>query len=132
MSREIDEFLVMLAAERGAAANTLAAYRRDLEGAEEAIGDLAGARKTGLARLGQGCVCGGGCADGAVSSCAAIGAARKAADAQIAILMEDPLAIPGKLARTVRFSQEASTPLRYSSVEDPVELVRGSSRTGRT
>lgn len=44
----------MLAAERGAAANTLAAYRRDLEGAEEAIGDLAGARKTGLARLGQG------------------------------------------------------------------------------
>ena len=30
----------MLAAERGAAANTLAAYRRDLDGAEELIGDL--------------------------------------------------------------------------------------------
>ena len=42
----------MLAAERGAAANTLAAYRRDLEGAGEHIGDLAGARRDDLARLG--------------------------------------------------------------------------------
>jgi len=43
----------MLAAERGAAANTLAAYRRDLEGAEHLIGDLATADRAGLARLGQ-------------------------------------------------------------------------------
>lgn len=44
----------MLAAERGAAANTLAAYRRDLEGAEEIVGDLASADSATLARLGQG------------------------------------------------------------------------------
>jgi integrase/recombinase XerD len=37
----IDDFLAMLAAERGAAANTLAAYRRDLEGAEAIVGSLA-------------------------------------------------------------------------------------------
>lgn len=43
----------MLAAERGAAANTLLAYRRDLEAAEEAVGDLAGADRTALARLGS-------------------------------------------------------------------------------
>jgi integrase/recombinase XerD len=43
----------MLAAERGAAANTLAAYRRDLEGAEAMIGDLAGADRTQLAKLGN-------------------------------------------------------------------------------
>lgn len=43
----------MLAAERGAAANTLMAYRRDLEGAQEAIGDLAAADGAALARLGQ-------------------------------------------------------------------------------
>ena len=42
----------MLAAERGAASNTLAAYRRDLEGAEEAIGDLAQADGQALASLG--------------------------------------------------------------------------------
>ncbi len=48
----IDSFLTMLAAERGAAANTLAAYRRDLEGAEEAIGDLAAADSGALASLG--------------------------------------------------------------------------------
>lgn len=41
----------MLAAERGAAANTLAAYRRDLEGAEELLGDLAAADRDALARL---------------------------------------------------------------------------------
>jgi len=44
----------MLAAERGAAANTLVAYRRDLEGAEELIGDLAAADRAALGRLGQG------------------------------------------------------------------------------
>jgi len=41
----------MLAAERGAAANTLAAYRRDLEGAEELIGDLAAADRETLGKL---------------------------------------------------------------------------------
>ena len=41
----------MLAAERGAAANTLAAYRRDLEGAEECLGDLAGADRAALGKL---------------------------------------------------------------------------------
>ena len=41
----------MLAAERGAAANTLAAYRRDLHGAQEAIGDLAVAERAALGRL---------------------------------------------------------------------------------
>lgn len=53
MARAIDDFLVMLAAERGAAANTLAAYRRDLEGAEEAIGDLVAADGPALASLGK-------------------------------------------------------------------------------
>lgn len=48
----VEEFLAMLAAERGAAANTLSAYRRDLEGAEAAIGDLAGADGAALGRLG--------------------------------------------------------------------------------
>jgi integrase/recombinase XerD len=43
----------MLAAERGAAANTLAAYRRDLEGAEELIGDLAAADRDALGKLGH-------------------------------------------------------------------------------
>jgi integrase/recombinase XerD len=41
----------MLAAERGAAANTLAAYRRDLEGSEQLLGDLAAAGRDDLARL---------------------------------------------------------------------------------
>ena len=44
-------FLDMLAAERGAAANTLAAYRRDLDGAEALIGDLARASRVDVARL---------------------------------------------------------------------------------
>jgi integrase/recombinase XerD len=35
MSQAIADFLAMIAAERGAAANTVAAYRRDLEAAEE-------------------------------------------------------------------------------------------------
>ena len=43
----------MLAAERGAAANTLSAYRRDLESAESAIGDLLAANQAALASLGQ-------------------------------------------------------------------------------
>ncbi|WP_095011217.1 tyrosine recombinase [Tsuneonella mangrovi] len=53
MTARIDEFLAMLAAERGAAANTLSAYRRDLEHAGEVVGDLAGADRNDLARLGQ-------------------------------------------------------------------------------
>ncbi len=53
MSAAIDDFLAMLAAERGAAANTLAAYRRDLEGAEDAIGDLAEASPEHLQSLGN-------------------------------------------------------------------------------
>jgi integrase/recombinase XerD len=48
----IEAFLAMLAAERGAATNTLLAYRRDLAGAEEAIGDLVQADSTALASLG--------------------------------------------------------------------------------
>jgi len=49
----IDDFLQMLSAERGAAANTLAAYRRDLESAEEEIPLLAEAREDDLAGLGK-------------------------------------------------------------------------------
>lgn len=41
MSAAVQAFLDMLAAERGASINTLLAYRRDLEGAEELIGELA-------------------------------------------------------------------------------------------
>ena len=37
----------MLAAERGAAANTLVAYRRDLDGAEDLIGDFVSTPATG-------------------------------------------------------------------------------------
>ncbi len=43
----------MLAAERGAAVNTLLAYRRDLDGAEGAIGALAGADRAALSSLGK-------------------------------------------------------------------------------
>ena len=43
----------MLAAERGAAANTLAAYRRDLEAATALLGDIASADRAGLAGLGN-------------------------------------------------------------------------------
>ena len=43
----------MLAAERGAAANTLTAYRRDLEGAEALLGELASASREKLAKLGD-------------------------------------------------------------------------------
>jgi integrase/recombinase XerD len=41
--RLIDRFLEMMAAERGASLNTLAAYRRDLEAYAETVGDLKGA-----------------------------------------------------------------------------------------
>ncbi len=41
----------MLAAERGAAPNTLAAYRRDLEGAQEILGDLAKADRVMVGSL---------------------------------------------------------------------------------
>lgn len=51
-SRAIATFLDMLAAERGAAANTLAAYGRDLAGASEALsGRLAGAATADLETL---------------------------------------------------------------------------------
>lgn len=43
----------MLAAERGAAANTLAAYRNDLVRAEELVGDLAAASRAKLSQLGS-------------------------------------------------------------------------------
>jgi integrase/recombinase XerD len=49
----IAAFVAMLAAERGAAANTLAAYRRDLTGARAVIGPLVGADRTALARLAE-------------------------------------------------------------------------------
>jgi len=54
ISAAIDSFLAMLAAERGAALNTLAAYRRDLEGAEDIVGDVASADAAALERLGRG------------------------------------------------------------------------------
>lgn len=51
MSASTEAFLAMLAAERGAALNTLAAYRGDLAGAEDAIGDLAAAPRDAVATL---------------------------------------------------------------------------------
>ncbi|SMC31282.1 integrase/recombinase XerD [Novosphingobium sp. B1] len=48
----VEGFLAMLAAQRGAAANTLAAYRRDLAGAAEAIGPLERATTDQIAKLG--------------------------------------------------------------------------------
>ncbi|AOL94638.1 tyrosine recombinase [Porphyrobacter sp. LM 6] len=51
MSASTEAFLAMLAAERGAARNTLAAYRRDLAQAEEAIGDLAIVDRDAVASL---------------------------------------------------------------------------------
>ncbi|WP_190287037.1 tyrosine recombinase [Novosphingobium sp. LASN5T] len=47
----IGAFLSMLAAERGAAANTIEAYRRDLTGAQAIVGDLAGADREAIASL---------------------------------------------------------------------------------
>lgn len=49
----VERFLAMLAVERGAAANTLAAYRRDLEGAGEVLGDLVLVDEPALATLGK-------------------------------------------------------------------------------
>lgn len=48
---EVEDFLAMLAAQRGAAANTLAAYRRDLVGAAGVLGALAGASRDDLTDL---------------------------------------------------------------------------------
>lgn len=53
MSEAVEAFLAMLAAERGAATNTIAAYRRDLEGVGQLVGDPAKAGQAQLARLGQ-------------------------------------------------------------------------------
>ncbi len=52
VSATIEQFLAMLAAERGAARNTLEAYRRDLMAAQLAIGDPALAEADALASLG--------------------------------------------------------------------------------
>lgn len=49
----VDAFIAMLAAERGAAMNTLAAYRRDLDGARALIGPLEKANGADLASLGE-------------------------------------------------------------------------------
>ena len=49
----IEDFLAALAGDRGAAANTLAAYRRDLEGAARIVGPLEDASREALAKLGQ-------------------------------------------------------------------------------
>ena len=55
MGASIADFLAMLATERGAARNTVLAYGRDLEQAEELIGiSLEDAQPAQLARLGQG------------------------------------------------------------------------------
>ncbi|WP_298302908.1 tyrosine recombinase [uncultured Erythrobacter sp.] len=51
MSDATRDFLDMLAAERGASTNTLAAYARDLDGAEELLGDLAKASRASVAKL---------------------------------------------------------------------------------
>ncbi|MCD1621417.1 tyrosine recombinase [Citromicrobium bathyomarinum] len=51
-ARAIEDFLAALAVDRGAAANTLAAYRRDLEGAAGIVGPLEDATRTDLGRLG--------------------------------------------------------------------------------
>lgn len=50
-SAAIADFLEMMAAERGAAANTLAAYARDLDQAEALVGDLIAAGKDDLRKL---------------------------------------------------------------------------------
>lgn len=51
MGAASEAFLDMLAAERGAAINTLAAYRRDLQGSEDLIGDLAKASRADVQKL---------------------------------------------------------------------------------
>ena len=52
-SPAVAAFLAMMAAERGAAANTLAAYARDLSGAEGVVGDLLAADADALTGLSQ-------------------------------------------------------------------------------
>ncbi len=52
MGAASEAFLDMLAAERGAAINTLAAYRRDLQGSEDLIGDLVKASRADVQKLG--------------------------------------------------------------------------------
>lgn len=52
-SGAVERFLTMLAAERGAAANTLAAYRRDLDAAQDVLGDPVNAKPAQLANLGK-------------------------------------------------------------------------------
>jgi len=49
----VDRFLDMMAAEAGAARNTLAAYRSDLEAAAAALGSLEAAEAAEIARLGE-------------------------------------------------------------------------------
>lgn len=49
----ISAFLAMQSAERGAAANTLSAYARDLTAAKALIGDLVSADRAAIARLGE-------------------------------------------------------------------------------
>ncbi len=51
MSAAVQAFIEMLAVERGAAPNTLAAYRRDLDAAEELLGDPAHASHEQIADL---------------------------------------------------------------------------------
>lgn len=51
MGAAVEAFLDMMAAERGAARNTLAAYTRDLEAAEAMIGDLVTADRNAIASL---------------------------------------------------------------------------------
>ncbi len=51
MGAASEAFLDMLAAERGAAINTLAAYRRDLQGSEDLIGDLVKASRADVQKL---------------------------------------------------------------------------------
>ncbi|MEM6907225.1 MAG: tyrosine recombinase [Pseudomonadota bacterium] len=53
MSPAAQAFLEMVAVERGASGNTLAAYTRDLAGAEAAIGDLAHASRAKVAQLSE-------------------------------------------------------------------------------
>lgn len=52
-SSAIEDFLAALAVDRGAAANTLEAYRRDLEGAAGIVGPLEDVRREDLAKLGE-------------------------------------------------------------------------------
>jgi integrase/recombinase XerD len=51
MGAASEAFLDMLAAERGATINTLAAYRRDLQGSEDLIGDLVKASRADVQKL---------------------------------------------------------------------------------